>query len=229
MGEPKRRKRTGNSSAILIVDDHPVVRMGMAQLIRQEPDLGPCVEADGIRPALEAIAESKPDIVVVDISLKGESGLELMKDIKARWPGLPMLVLSMHDESVYAERVLRAGASGYMMKQEATDRLVTAIRCVLSGRTYLSENMTEKLLYRFLSSTRPGTGAGSVGRLTDRELQVFELIGQGVRTQAIAERLHRSVKTVESHREHIKNKLGLKDADQLLRYAIKWTRSLSGA
>jgi DNA-binding NarL/FixJ family response regulator len=163
----------------------------------------------------------KPEIAIADISLKGPDGIELIKHLKTRLPGLPVLVLSIHDESIYAPRALRAGARGYIMKQEATENVLVAVRRVLSGEVYLSDRMANKMLQQFV-----GTGGGGlnfpVDRLSDRELEVFRLIGQGHGTRRIAEELHLSVKTVESYREHIKEKMTLGDASELVRYAIQW-------
>ena len=206
---------------ILLVDDHPIVRQGLAELIQQEPDLSVCGEASDASEALKAIAASQPDIAIVDISLRDTSGIELVKDIKIHRPDLPVLVLSMHDETLYAERALRAGARGYVMKEEATEKLMTAIRTVLEGRMYLSQRMSARLLSQFVDGS-PERRGSPVERLSDRELQVFELIGRGLGTRQIAESLHLSVKTIESHRENIKGKLKLTSAAELMQHAIHW-------
>ena len=205
---------------IMLVDDHPVMRNGLAQLIDQEPDLKVCGQFEDAARALEAIALSQPDLAIVDLSLKGSSGLDLVKNIKSAHPGVLILVLSMHDESLYAERVLHAGASGYIMKQEATDRVLSAIRKVLAGGIHLSEGMSSKFVHRL--ATRKSPAGGSVmERLSDRELEIFGLIGEGRGTRQIAEQLRLSVKTVESHRAHLKEKLNLKTSTELVHLAIQ--------
>lgn len=208
---------------ILVVDDHPVVRQGLRMLIGQEPDLTVCGEADSVAEALRAIERSGPDVAIVDLSLKESSGLELIKDVKIRYPKLLVLVLSMRDEAFYAERVLRAGARGYVIKEEGGKTVINGIRKILTGEIYLSEKMAAKML-RTLADGRVDSNKPLVGNLTDRELEVFELIGQGLRTREIAEKLHLSVKTIDSHREHIKGKLQLDNATDLLKYAIQWVQ-----
>jgi len=209
---------------VLIVDDHPIVRQGLAQLIDQEHDLHVCGQAEDAHEAMRAIRELNPDLAIVDISLKDTSGIELSKDIKVRHPGLPVLILSMHDEGIYAERALRAGARGYVMKQEATERVVTAIRRVLSGEVYVSESVAAKMVSKLVAG--PAQSGGSpVDRLSDRELEVFRLIGAGYGTREMAEKLHLSVKTIETYRAHIKEKLDLVDANELLRTAINWVNA----
>jgi DNA-binding NarL/FixJ family response regulator len=205
---------------ILIVDDHPVVRQGLALLIGQQEDLSVCGEAEDAPRAISAIEALKPDLVLVDVSLKGTDGIELTKDIKIRFPSLPVLVLSMLDESFYAERALRAGAKGYVMKQEATDKILTAIRRVLSGEVFVSDKMVNRLLQKMAGDT--ASGGSPVEVLSDRELTVFQLIGGGHSTARIAEELHLSVKTIETHRAHIKEKLKLSDAAELSGYAAQW-------
>lgn len=208
---------------IVIVDDHPVVRQGLAQLVNQEEDLEVCGQAEDAHQAMQAIKELGPEMVVVDISLKGTSGMDLIKDIKVQYPDLPVLTLSMHDEAVYAERALRAGARGYIMKHEATERVVTAIRRVLSGDVYVSDRMAAKMVSKLARGT---TGSSSpLDCLSDRELEVFRLIGEGHGTRRVAEKLHLSVKTIETYRAHIKEKLGLRDANELFRSAIEWVNS----
>lgn len=213
-----------NPIRILIVDDHPLMRQGVAQLINHEKDLLVCGEADEANKALDAIANSKCDIAIIDISLKGSSGIELLKNIKVRYPKLPVLILSMHDESVYAQRALRAGAAGYIMKQEGTEKVIVAIRKVLNGEVYLSEKLGAKMLNQLVGGRGALTGA-PIDELSDRELEVFGLIGQGHGTRPIAEKLHLSVKTIESHRAHIKEKLNLKNATELVHHAIQWVQS----
>ena len=209
---------------ILIVDDHPVVREGLAMIINQQEDLMTCGEADDAQTALEAVAQLQPDLVIVDISLKGVNGIELIKRLQRQYEKIPILVLSMHDESLYVERVLRGGARGYIMKQEGTEKVVTAINRVLAGEIYVSDAMGKKLLRTFHEG-RPDPGVPSVERLSDRELEVFRLVGQGYGTRQIAETLHVSVKTVNTYRQHIKEKLKLKSGSDLLRHAIHWVQS----
>ena len=203
---------------ILIVDDHPMMRQGLAQLIEAEADLSVCGESETAGSAFESIAALKPDLVLVDISLPDKSGLELIKDFQSVQPGLPVLVISMHDESLYAERVLRAGGRGYIMKQEGGKRLMQAIRQVLGGQIYVSEKMSASILEIF-SGRRPEAESSPVGKLTDREFEVFQLIGQGRSTKEIATQLRLSAKTVEVHRINIKQKLQLKSASELIHYA----------
>jgi DNA-binding NarL/FixJ family response regulator len=206
---------------VFIVDDHPIVRQGLAQMLNQEMDLMVCGEAEDAQQALTAIAALQPDLVLVDLSLKGGSGFDLIKVLKARQSTLPVLVVSMHDESLYVERVLRAGARGYIMKQEATDTMMLAIRRVLRGDIYVSEKMMTKLLGRFVFDSAHSS-ASALERLSNRELEVFRLIGEGQSTRHIAAVLHVSIKTVESHRAHIKEKLQLNDTVALVRYAMQW-------
>jgi DNA-binding NarL/FixJ family response regulator len=209
---------------VFIVDDHPLVRQGLALLIDREPDLHACGQAGDAVQAVRDIELLKPDLVIVDLSLEESSGLELIKDLKVRHPGLPVLTLSMHDEVIYAERALRAGAKGYVMKQEATDRVVTAIRRVLSGQIYVSDGLAASMVGKLVMGSTDD-GKLSVERLSDRELEVFRLIGQGYGTREMAERLHLSLKTIESYRAHIKEKLYLQDANELLRTAIQWVKA----
>lgn len=223
----KKEKQTQTykgKTKVLIVDDHPIIRQGLAELINHEQDLIVCGYAEDAHEALVIIRETKPNVVIVDISLKETSGMDLTKDIKAQYPNLPVLVLSMHDESLYAERMLRAGAKGYVMKAEAAEKIIVAIRKILSGQIYVSDKMAAKMV-RKLVGGGPDAGASAIERLSDRELEVFHLIGQGYGTRQIAERLHLSIKTIETYREHIKEKLNLADASELLQYAIQWTHS----
>jgi DNA-binding NarL/FixJ family response regulator len=206
---------------VLIVDDHPMMRQGLAQLINHEPDLRACCEAETAAQALQIAAERKPDLVLLDISLPDRSGLELIKDLRALHAELPVLVVSMHDELVFAERVLRAGARGYIMKQEGGKRMMQAIRRVLSGQIYVSERMSVKILEIF-SGQRPEGNRSPLDRLSDREFEVFQLIGQGKSTREIADWLHLSTKTVEVHRLHIKQKLQLRSTAELIRHAVCW-------
>jgi DNA-binding NarL/FixJ family response regulator len=224
VSEQPRDKIDGNKAKILIVDDHPLVREGLADLVNKEKDLVVCGQAEDAYQAMEAIRELKPDMVIVDISLKETSGLELIKDIKIQHPSLPVLTLSMHEESVYAERALRAGAKGYIMKREATKKVVTAIRKVLKGQLYLSEKMTTRLVRKFVDG-KPEAGTSPIDRLTDRELEVFSLLGLGNGTRQISEQLHLSVKTIETYRSRIKEKLNLTSASELLQHAFQWVNS----
>ncbi|MEO6035039.1 MAG: response regulator transcription factor [Verrucomicrobiota bacterium] len=205
---------------IVIVDDHPILREGLAKLIDQQKDLSICGQFEEAGAAFDSMASLNPDLALVDISLKGSSGVELLKNIKAHYPKMLVLVLSMHDESLYAERVLRAGASGYIMKQEASEKVLEAIRKVLTGEIYLSEKMSAKLMHQLIGG-RSNSSGSLMERLSDRELEVFGLIGQGRGTREIAEQLHLSVKTIESHRAHIKEKLNLKNATELVHRAIQ--------
>lgn len=205
---------------VLLVDDHAIVRQGLAELINDQPDLVTCGEADSPPQAMKVIAEMKPDIAVVDVSLNSGDGIDLCRQIHEQWPSIAILVLSMHDEALYAERALRAGASGYVMKQEPQETVMAAIRRVLRGETHLSEKMAAKLLRSFTGG-RADTGTTPLERLSDRELQVFRLIGRGRSVKDIADELFLSPKTVETHKEHIKQKLGLASSNDLLRYAIE--------
>jgi DNA-binding NarL/FixJ family response regulator len=215
------KNRAGkNKSRIVIVDDHAIVREGLAQMINDSQDLTVCAQAEDAGGAMDAVKAHQPDLVIVDLSLHGKPGMELIKDLHASDVNLPVLVLSMHDEDLYAERVLRAGARGYIMKQEATDKIIDAIRHVLSGEICVSKKVADRLLGRLTAGNSRRVGS-SMERLSDRELEVFSLIGQGKAVREIAEALNLSVKTVESHREHIKNKLGLGSSTELLRLAIQ--------
>jgi DNA-binding NarL/FixJ family response regulator len=214
---------SARKNKVLLVDDHPMVRERLSELINEEPDLIVCGEAEDGHGALDAVEKQKPDVAVVDITLKDTYGIELIKDLKIRHPNLPVLVLSMHDESMYAERALRAGARGYLTKQEATRKVLDAIRQVLRGDIYVSEKMAATLLRRVAGAKREDEQQSPTSRLTDRELEIFQLIGQGLSTRQIAENLHLSVKTVEAHKAHIKEKLNLKSSPELLRYAIRET------
>jgi DNA-binding NarL/FixJ family response regulator len=209
---------------LLIVDDHPMMRNGLAQLIDNEGVLKVCAQADNAGQAINAVAKLQFDLALVDISLPDKSGLELIKDMRSLAPNLPILVVSMHDELIYAERVLRAGARGYIMKQEGGQKFLQAIRHVLAGQIYVSDKMSARIL-ESLSGQSPAPTGSPVRRLSDREFEVFQLIGQGVGTSEIAIRLHLSVKTVEVHRANIKQKLDLETATELVRYAVRWLDS----
>ncbi|MGO8765017.1 MAG: response regulator [Limisphaerales bacterium] len=215
---PPKKKR------ILVVDDHPMMRQGLAQLVGAEPDLAICGEAANAEQAIDTIRVSKPDLVLADISLPGKNGLELIKDFQAIQPELPVLVISMHDESLYAERVLRAGGRGYIMKQEGGEKLMAAIRQVLDGKIYVSEKMSAGIL-ESLSGRRANTETASVEMLTDREFEVFQLIGRGKSSRDIAEQLHLSIKTIDAHRTNIKTKLKLNSAAELVRFSARWAEA----
>lgn len=211
---------------VLIVDDHPIVRQGLKRMIESEPDLEVCGEAATESQARRAIRDLDPDIVIVDLALQEGDGLELVRDVHAHHPDVPMLVLSMHDETIYAERLLSEGASGYIMKQAAADQLLNALRAVLRGETYLSEALQHRL------ASRTGTPVGQshpVERLSNRELQVLNLVGRGVSSREIAAELGLSVKTIESHRQSIKRKLSLATNSQLVQYAINWFAGRRGS
>ncbi|MCR6657121.1 MAG: response regulator transcription factor [Opitutus sp.] len=222
---PPKNKNLNSKFRVLLVDDHPVTRQGIAALINQERNLIVCGEADSAPKALDLISKLTPDLAVIDISLKTMSGIELMKNIKAIMPDLPVLVMSMHDESLYAERALRAGARGYVMKNEAAEKIQSAIHRVLAGELYLSDKMKEKMLHRLVGSKKDDETVLSVDRLSDREMEVFQLIGNGFSTRQIAAKLNLSVKTIDSYREHLKLKLPLENGADLVRYAIQWVKS----
>ncbi len=206
-------------SKVLLVDDHPIVRQGIRRLIEKEPGLSVCGEAEDAQDALEIIERERPDIIVLDLSLKNSSGFDLILDVKQRWSNVRILVLSMYNEDVYAERVLRAGASGYIMKQEAPKRVITAIWAVLKGSVYVSESVSANIL-KSMAGKRTATSL--VDSLSDRELQVFQMIGEGLTHQQIADKLMLSVKTIESHVEHIKEKMRVSSGRELLQRAIEW-------
>jgi DNA-binding NarL/FixJ family response regulator len=210
----KERKR------VFIVDDHPVFREGLVGLVKREPDFMVCGEADNASHALSAIESLKPDLVLADIGLPGKSGLELLKDLRAMCPELAVLVISMYEETLYAERVLRAGARGYLMKQEGPENILRAMRQVLNGQTYVSERMSVRILNVF--SGRSDKARSPIARLSDREFEILQLIGQGKDSSAIAKHLHVSSKTVDAHRGHIKEKLNLKNGTELIYYAVRW-------
>lgn len=214
--------RTRNKpTRILIVDDHPIVRQGLRMTIEAEPDMTVCGEAAGMSQAVQIYHETHPDMVIADISLENGSGIELVKELTAHDPELKILVCSMHAESLFAERSLCAGAKGYINKEQATDKLIVAIRRVASGRIYLSDQMTERMLYRQVGANEDPPRS-AMETLSDRELEVFELIGHGVTTRQIAEKLHLSPKTVETYRENIKHKLNLSNATELTQHAVQW-------
>jgi DNA-binding NarL/FixJ family response regulator len=221
-GNPPAESPPHRKNRILIVDDHPLFRHGIADLITAEADMEVCGEADSAATALDRIRKAGPDLVTVDISLRGANGIELIKSIKAEHSGLPLLVLSMHDESLYALRALRAGARGYIMKQEALDRVMSAIRQVLRGDLYVSPAMSGRMIEEFVQGGSGGSGSAIADKLTDRELEILQLIGQGYGVRQIAQELNLSAKTVETHRAHVKEKLNFQSARELARFAVQW-------
>lgn len=217
-----RNKRPAKARRrILILDDHPITRYGLAQLINHEPDLVVCGEAATAQDALAAISPAQPDLVLADISMPGRSGLEFIKDLQAQYPEVPVLVMSMHDESIYAERVLRAGGRGYIMKNQGGEKLLEAMRQVLGGQICVSQDVSAAVLEVLTRRGKRG-GEGTPSQLSDREFEVFQLIGQGLSTQQIARRLNLSVKTVGTYRQHIKEKLKARTASELIRQAVRW-------
>jgi DNA-binding NarL/FixJ family response regulator len=213
-GAPRRR--------VLLVDDHPIVLKGLRRLIENEADLEVCAEAEGVREARAAIRRHQPDLAVVDISLKDGDGLELVKDLRAQYPALPVLVLSMHDESVYAERMLAAGANGYIMKQAASEQFMEALRKVLAGGIYVSDTIEARLARGTVRGEVPASQE-LIGQLSNRELQILRMIGRGLSTRQVADTLNLSIKTIEAHRQRIKHKLGLKTGAQLVNFAVSWS------
>jgi DNA-binding NarL/FixJ family response regulator len=212
---------------VLIVDDHPIVRQGLRRLIDQEEDLAVCGEAETVRDARTAIKELNPDAIIVDISLKQGDGIELVRDARAHYPTLPILVLSMHDETIYAERMLSAGANGYIMKQAASEQFLVAVRRVLEGGIYVSEAVGNSMIQKFASGGAY-ISSNPIDRLSNRELQILHLIGKGSSTRETAEALNLSIKTVESHRQRIKRKLNLTTGAQLVQYAVNWFSGREG-
>jgi DNA-binding NarL/FixJ family response regulator len=218
-GAASIRKKT-----VFVVDDHPLLRQGLAMLINREPDLVVCGEAEEASTAMKAIASVRPDILIADISLNGPDGLDLLKNLRMLYPDLPVLILSMHDESIYAERALRARANGYIMKQEATEKVLVAVRRILDGEIYLSDRMANKLLQQYMRGNTARMDS-RLAALSDRELEVFRMIGEGLGTRRIAETLHLSMKTVESYQAHLKEKLSLRTGRELMQHAIQWKLS----
>ncbi|MFT3781938.1 MAG: response regulator transcription factor [Nibricoccus sp.] len=218
------RPVAGTQHKIFLVEDHPVTRAGLSALISRESDLTVCGETDDAPSAISMISTLRPNMVVTDIALKSSNGIEMIKNILALVPNLSILAMSMHDERVYAERALRAGAKGYIMKKEATETIVPAIRTILGGGIYLSERMRGKLLSGLLGRRKKEETVFPLETLSDREVEVFQLIGNGFTTKEIARRLKLSPKTIDSYREHLKIKLGLSNGAELLRHAIRWSR-----
>jgi DNA-binding NarL/FixJ family response regulator len=224
---PAQRTPAPRKFRIFIVDDHPIVRRGFQLLLGLEPDLMVCGEADNGPGALQKILAVKPDLAIVDLSLKGSSGLELIKQLRAQALKLKLLVFTMRDEGIYAERALRAGADGYITKEEGAEKAIEAIRLLMHGKRYVSDKLAEKMMDRLVGQTA-GTQA-AVELLSDRELEVLDLIGNGLGSREIADKLHLSIKTIESHREHIKAKLGLARATALASYAFNWVHGEDSA
>jgi len=223
MAQVKMNPVKDNRAKILLVDDHAVVRFGIAQLINRQTDMVVCGEEEDAANALTAITTQRPDLVIADISLKDSSGLELMRNIKAQFPKLPVLVVSAHDESIYAEIAFRAGALGYMMKEEALEKVLSAIRRVLAGAIYVSDTLAARMLQQQIRG-KTDVNESPVKSLSDRELEVFQLIGRWKKTKDIAAELHLSIKTIEYYREQIKRKLNLKNAAELTHYATSWVQ-----
>lgn len=213
---------------IVLVDDHPLVREGLATLIRTAPDLSVAGEVGNAAETLQLLEAETPDLILLDLGLPGASGIELLKDLRVRYPRVRVLVLSMHEESVYAERVLRAGAQGYIMKHEPGERIIDAIRCVLRGELYVSPNIATHMVKLFVGGKQGVDVRSSIEQLSDRELQVYTFIGKGMSTQQIAEHLHLSSKTIQTYREHIKRKLSLRNATDLVHHATHWVEAENG-
>lgn len=209
---------------VLIIDDHPIVRQGLAQLINQESDFSVCGDAGDIPQALNVIENSHPDIVIIDLSLGFTSGIRLIEDLSQNIPGLPILTFSMHDESIYAERCLKAGARGYLMKQESPEMVITALRKILNGNIHISSKVGSKLLHKFVSRNT-ATSDSPVDLLSNRELEVFRLVGQGLKTKKIARELNLSTKTIETYIDHIKKKLNFDDTRSMFMHAVQWNMS----
>jgi DNA-binding NarL/FixJ family response regulator len=212
---------------VLIVDDHPIFRFGLAGLITEQSHLEVCGHADSAPIALDSMRRLKPDLVLLDLSLRGTNGIELIKLMKAEEPTLPILVISMHDEAVFGLRALKAGALGYVMKAEAMNHVAEAISKVVQGKIYVSPKFGEKLIFKAVQSIESGTGS-PVDALSDRELEVLQLLGKGHSTRSIADTLHLSVKTIETHRAHIKEKLGFPDSEDMVKFAIDWVAQQEG-
>ncbi len=216
------RKSKKPKHKVLIVDDHPIVRQGLAQLINQEAGFVVCGDAGDIPQALQAIKACRPDIVIVDISLGHSSGIRLIENLSDNYPGLSILALSMHDESIYAERCLKAGARGYIMKQEPPEKVAAALKEIINGGIFISEKLGTKLLHKFVAG-KTDAPSSPVELLSNRELEVFQLVGKGLKTRRIAEELNLSVKTVETYIDHIKKKMNFDDSRNLFLHAVRWT------
>ena len=209
------------TTRIYIVDDHPLVRHGLSQIVANEADMEICGEAEDSPAAIRGVGEANPDAIIVDISLKGANGLELIKNLKAIHEDIPILVFSMHDETIYAQRALRAGAKAYVMKKESPSKVVDAIRKIIQGEIYVSPSVADQVLHQIVNGLG-NVSTSPVDRLTDRELEVVQLIGRGLSSREVAESLHLSVKTIESHRAHVKEKLGLRNATELVQFSVQW-------
>ncbi len=225
LAEPSPTVKT--TRRLLIVDDHPVFRHGVIQLISKLPEVTICGEAENAQTALQAMRKLKPEMALIDVSMPGTNGIELIKLMLAEEPRLIILIVSMHDESLYALRALRAGAKGYVMKQQALENVLDALRKVMSGGIYVSPQFSERLVFKAIQGSDTDLGS-PVDKLSDRELEVLQLFGRGNSTREIAERLHLSVKTIETHRAHIKEKLGFKDAEEMVRFATEWMAASEG-
>ncbi|MGD9209416.1 MAG: response regulator transcription factor [Desulfobacteraceae bacterium] len=223
MSNNEVKKSLNRKARILIVDDHPIFTMGMIELINQETDLVVCGSADDVSEARRAIKDLKPDLIILDITLKTGNGFDLIEEIVRATSNLPILVLSMHDETLWAERCLRAGAKGYLMKQEAPESVVAAIGKILTGQIHVSDKIMTNILGQM--TRQPNSHIPPMNRLTDRELQVLQLIGTGLTTRQIASRMNLSIKTIGTYRERIKEKLGLQSGTELLRFAVLWLES----
>ncbi|MCH1504771.1 response regulator transcription factor [Verrucomicrobiales bacterium] len=210
---------------ILIVDDHPVMRMGLQQLINSKANLEVCGEAGSAKEAMQQVAELKPDLVLLDMALPDGHGLEVLKDLAVMHDEVDTLVLSSNDESVYAERALKAGARGYIMKEAAATHLVTAIDTILDGQIYVSKQMSQLIVEMFTGKKRKGHTSSPIEKLTDREFEVFQLIGEGKGSREVAGQLGVSIRTIDAHRAHIKEKLALKDSNALVRQAVRWVET----
>jgi DNA-binding NarL/FixJ family response regulator len=215
------KETTAKKRTVFIVDDHPLLRQGLSMMIDREHDLVVCGEAEEAQAAMRAIHERQPDILIVDISLNGPDGLDLLKNVRGSYPDLPILILSMHDEATYAERALRARANGYIMKQEATEKVLVAVRRILNGEIYLSDRIANKMLQQYIGRASAAMQS-RLSTLSDRELEVFRSIGEGRSTRQIADELHLSVKTVETYQAHLKEKLALRSGRELIQHAIQW-------
>lgn len=209
------------ATRILIVDDHPLVRQGLGQIIESQEDMEICGEAEDAPSAMRRVGECSPDAIIVDISLQGNNGLELIKNIKAVYETVPIMVFSMHDETIYAQRALRAGAKAYVMKKESSDKIVEAIKRIIKGEIYVSPRVADQVLHQIVNGPN-NVSTSPIDRLTDRELEVVQLIGRGLSTREIAESLNLSVKTIESHRAHVKEKLNLRNATELVQFSVQW-------
>jgi len=221
MKAPGSNRAPRARTRIFLVDDHPITRYGLVQLINHEPDLQVCGEAPNAQDALAGITSARPALILADITMPGKSGLDFIRDARVLHPGLPVLIMSMHDETIYAERVLRAGGRGYIMKSEGGERLLEAIRQVLAGQVYVSKRISASILESL--SRPPGASGASLNLLSDREFEIFQLIGQGLSTREIAQRLNLSGKTIGTHRLHIKEKLKLRTGPELIQQAVRWS------